>query len=132
MNLWQLNAPGYGLLMNDLKSPIAGPKLCNSDLQILDLLTSNHRCGNDGRTVYLKNNYWGKVENGRLATYRCPYQFCQCKSDRDFPGCKLNPDRVHGQCAHNRTGILCGSCKKNFSVGLNIALNLGFSLGLER
>lgn len=108
------------------------PKLCNSDLRIIDLLTSNHSCGIDGRTVYLKKSYWGEVENDRLATYWCPYQFCHCKSDGDLPGCKFDSDREDGQCAHNRTGILCGRCKKNFSVGLNIALNLGFSLGLER
>ena len=82
--------------------------------------------------MYLKKSYWGEVENGRLAAYRCPYQFCHYKSDLYLPGCKFDPDRVDGQCAHNRTGILCGRCKKNFSVGLNIALNLGFSLGLER
>jgi len=76
------------------------------------------RCGNDSRTVYLKEGHWGEVMDGRLAACFCPSNYCKCVRNRDLPGCVFNPDRIDDQCAHNRTGVLCGQCQQGLSVGL--------------
>lgn len=45
-------------------------------------------------------------------TRHCPLDFCQLTSSSiSF----TMPDQ---QCAHNRSGVLCGSCRRNFSIGL--------------
>lgn len=68
--------------------------------------------------MYLIEGYWGGVIDGRLVTYFCPSHYCQCVTDGDLPGCVFNPAHIDEQCAHNRTGVLCGKCKKGLSVGL--------------
>lgn len=68
--------------------------------------------------MYLTEGYWGGVIDGRLVTYFCPSHYCQCVTDGDLPGCVFNPAHIDEQCAHNRTGVLCGKCKKGLSVGL--------------
>ena len=85
---------------------------------LICLLSSFHRCSDDSRTVYLKEGHWGGEVNGRLVTYFCPPDYCRCVQKGDLPGCIFNPDRIDDQCAHNRTGVLCGRCQKGLSVGL--------------
>lgn len=68
--------------------------------------------------MYLIEGYWGGVIDGRLVTYFCPSHYCQCVTQGDLPGCVFNPAHIDEQCAHNRTGVLCGKCKKGLSVGL--------------
>ena len=41
----------------------------------------------------------------------CPLDYCQATSDISLE----NPDE---QCANNRSGVICGSCQDNYSVGL--------------
>ena len=51
-------------------------------------------------------------ENGLILHQLCPFDYCT--SERvDFP---LN--NTEGQCAHNRSGLLCGACKTNYSLVL--------------
>lgn len=87
---------------------------CVCDKQIEGVLW----CSDDGRTVYLQKGYWGGAVDGRLVTYFCPSHYCRCVHNGNLPGCMFNPDRIDEQCAHNRTGVLCGRCDKGLSVGL--------------
>ena len=41
----------------------------------------------------------------------CPLDYCQDTSDNSLE----NPDE---QCANNRSGVICGSCQDNYSIGL--------------
>ena len=41
----------------------------------------------------------------------CPLDYCQATSDNSLD----NPDE---QCANNRSGVICGSCQDNSSIGL--------------
>ena len=70
--------------------------------------------------------------DGRLVTYFCPSHYCQCVPNGDMPGCIFNPDRVDDQCAHNRTGVLCGKCKKDLSVGLRSVKHCDFRDGAHK
>lgn len=88
------------------------------------LILFNHRCGENARTVYLKEGHWGGEVNGRLVTYYCPPNYCRCVTVGDLPGCIFNPDHIDHQCDHNRTGVLCGQCKKGLSVGLRLVQHI--------
>jgi len=83
-----------------------------------------HRCGENARTVYLKEGHWGGDFNGRLVTYYCPPNYCRCVTEGDLPGCIFNPDHIDNQCDHNRTGVLCGKCKEGLTVGLRLVQNI--------
>ncbi|XP_032221183.1 uncharacterized protein LOC116603702 [Nematostella vectensis] len=77
------------------------------------------RCDDNGRAVYLDEGVWGGVFHDRLVTYICPYQYCYCnKSSKEQVGCRFDPDNVDSQCAQGRTGLLCGRCKDDLTVGL--------------
>ncbi len=64
-----------------------------------------------GNDVLPRPNYWGFWYEGKLAFHVCPAGYC-CSGKRNAP-CK-----VYNYCANNRTGILCGSCKKGFSISI--------------
>ena len=97
-------------------------QLYNSLINYLILFTQ--RCSENARTVYLKEGHWGGEFNGRLVTYYCPPNYCRCVTQGDLPGCIFNPDNIDNQCAHNRTGVLCGQCKSGLSVGLRLELHI--------
>ncbi len=52
-------------------------------------------------------NFWGLKSDQRITMYQCPAQYCCSK---DCVG--------YNQCAGHRTGILCGSCEKNYSLSM--------------
>ena len=84
---------------------------------VLTLFSSFDRC-EDGRTVYLKDDFWGGLnKRGDLVTYFCPFQYCNCTSTRALPGCLFDSNIIDRQCAENREGWLC-ECQGDSSVGL--------------
>ncbi len=64
-----------------------------------------------GNNVVPRPNYWGFWNNGKLTFHLCPTGYC-CSGKHNAP-CK-----VYNYCAGNRTGTLCGSCRKGFSVSI--------------
>ena len=56
------------------------------------------------------------VPPGYVIHPNCPFNYCHSPTE------KVNfslPDKVDGQCAYNRTGILCGACQQNLSLSLS-------------
>ncbi len=64
-----------------------------------------------GNNVVPRSNYWGYWHNRSLVFVRCPPKYC-C-SDVHPKSCNR-----YDQCAANRTGPLCGSCKNMFSISI--------------
>ena len=59
-----------------------------------------------GSTTWLRyDEHYLKVQGN------CPLDYCQATSDISLE----NPDE---QCANNRSGVICGSCQDNYSIGL--------------
>ena len=54
----------------------------------------------------------GNASDGLILHQLCPFDYCTSESV-DFP---LNNTDV--QCAHNRSGLLCGACRTNYSLVL--------------
>ena len=61
---------------------------------VLTLFSSFDRC-EDGRTVYLKEGFWGGLnKRGDLVTYFCPFQYCNCTSTPGLPGCLFDSNII--------------------------------------
>ncbi len=60
-----------------------------------------------GNNFITNPNFWGLKSQENISMYQCPAQYCCSK---DCVG--------YNQCAGDRTGILCGSCKKNYSLSM--------------
>ena len=60
---------------------------------------------------YINNNN----SNDYLIYHYCPFDYCHPK----YPNVQINLSTLHGadaQCAHHRSGLLCGRCKPGFSL----------------
>ena len=72
--------------------------------------------------AYKKEGYWigyaaNETENeNSLVTGYCPKGFCSSTKNNLLPGKADREELDHLICSESRTGILCGQCKKNFSV----------------
>ena len=70
------------------------------------------KCFIKSGTVQLETNIWIGVANYTNETgfviHDCPYDYCVQKPVNISLS---SPDRVHQQCAYNRSGSLCGMCK---------------------
>ncbi len=64
-----------------------------------------------GNNIIPRPNYWGYWKEGNLMFLQCPSEYC-CSGSESAPCVKYN------SCAGNRTGILCGACKRGFSVSI--------------
>ena len=93
---------------------IAG--ICQCDLMLSSCPLSVTTCNINDQTILRPANSWiiGKTNSDDLHTYqvsqRCPLDYCLPHSSYlDLS----NPDN---QCQFDRTGLLCGQCKKGFSA----------------
>ena len=93
---------------------IAG--ICQCDLILSSCPVSVTTCNINGQTILRPANSWivGKTNNDDSHTYqvsqRCPLDYCLPHSSYlDLS----NPDT---QCQFDRTGLLCGKCKKGLSA----------------
>lgn len=87
--------------------------------------TGIERCDSDNLTAYRKRGYWvgylnetGEPAENYLATALCPSGYCFTRIDNNEMEYKL-PRFVSENfnvCSANRTGLLCGECKKNMST----------------
>jgi hypothetical protein len=62
------------------------------------------------------------IHRGLLSASRCPNRYCGCDLSKD--ACLLSPllstnHVADSLCSGNRTGVLCGSCRQNFTHSLN-------------
>ena len=93
---------------------IAG--ICQCDLMLSSCPLSVPTCNINDQTILRPANSWimGRTNSDDLHTYqvsqRCPLDYCLPHSSYlDL----LNPDN---QCQFDRTGLLCGQCKKGLSA----------------
>ncbi len=87
---------------------------CDPDLQQYQIIN----CSEENGTIKLEsnNNIWIGVTNTTIGSgyvvSNCTFDYCVQKPVIISPSC---PDE---QCAYNRSGVLCGECKSNFSFVL--------------
>ena len=70
-------------------------------------------CKSDGKTFYLKRNYWGGTIKGEFFTHFCPIGYC--KSDVHASEKMYNSSDICND-DRDQKSILCGDCKANTSV----------------
>ena len=78
------------------------------------LHTYGYKCDIDAGIITSLPNFWtGNSSNKTiLFTRNCPPNHC----DPNFHSFILNDSISHLSCLNNRTGILCGQCKENYSA----------------
>ena len=84
-------------------------------------LVNCYRCpvgGNCSSSLAAQPNFWGYPVNKDSVSYQlCPEGYC-CLPSIDNKCSYDNTSYLHSGCQDNRTGILCGQCKQNFTEGL--------------
>lgn len=73
------------------------------------------RCDTDGKTVYLKEGYWGGKVDSKFATQLCPDGYCTTIKSI-FPG---QYQYISGEVCkdgRNQTSVLCGQCKSGYTI----------------
>ena len=74
--------------------------------------------GNCSLPLAAQPNFWGYPENEDIVSFQlCPEGYC-CLPSADNKCFYDNNSYLHSGCQGNRTGILCGQCKQNFTEGL--------------
>ena len=80
-----------------------------------------HPCpvgGNCSSSLAAQPNFWGYPVNNDTVTFQlCPEGYC-CMPSVDNKCFYDNNSYLLSGCQGNRTGILCGQCKRNFTEGL--------------
>ena len=79
-------------------------------------------CDKQSQSIIRKDNFWINYINssnsiGFLIYPNCPYDYCHTPEESIVINLN-NAEGYEAQCASNRSGTLCGSCKQNFSVSL--------------
>lgn len=93
---------------------------------VQDRIVGISRCGQDGKSLYLRKGYWGGPRNSGINGKRCsfsvtecPYGYCHCGTNSEYGltnQCECYLNKNVNQCVKGRKGILCGQCKKGLSV----------------
>ena len=117
---YKLNVFGiesYKLLNISLSSCPLGFDISNKtkscDCEQLRQISSKITCDAANKTITRPGNIWiGNISDCVIVQTPCPFDYC---NTAQVSFSLTDPD---SQCALNRTGILCGSCKQNFSLAL--------------
>ena len=72
--------------------------------------------GNCTKEVAARPNFWGYPMGDTVHFQLCPHGYCCPAVNQNCP--YYNESYQKSGCQGNRTGILCGSCKENFSEAL--------------
>ena len=104
-----------------------------------DMPYGYRRCGRDGERIYIKIGYWATIgKDNQLILLPCPLDYCKCYKEANETAYGLNECELTkfsgnaNQCADNREGRLCGSCKEGYTVvvGLNACRMCPSNIGL--
>ena len=92
---------------------------CECDAHIQHYIT---KCNESTKSVIREGNFWISYDNSTsdsdnhyIIYHNCPYDYCILSTER----VSINLNKIHGadaQCAFNRTGLLCSTCKPPFST----------------
>ena len=89
--------------------------VCDQDLQFYQITD----CSQESETIQLETNIWIGVANSTdrigYIIHNCPFDYCVKKPVNISLNSSQERDR---QCAHNRSGILCGECQQGLSLVL--------------
>ena len=78
------------------------------------LKAENVKCNAATKTITRQGNIWiGNISDCVVELSPCPLDYCHESRKVNFSFTDPDP-----QCALNRTGMLCGGCKQNFSLAL--------------
>ena len=75
-------------------------------------------CNISDQTVHCSGSMWfnanfvGNTTNGYIIHKYCPFDYCI------YGEMNINLENPDAQCAFNHSGVLCGGCKKGFSLAL--------------
>ena len=85
---------------------------CICDKRLSKYSNGNLVCDIDADSIFRKGSLWLRYDDSYLKVHaKCPLNYCT-KSDT------INIEHPDDQCANNRSGVICGKCKKNSSIGL--------------
>ena len=114
---------GPGFMREDLSTKC----LCVCDKRDKVFSTYIKECNSSIDSVIRKGVFWitylnnSESEDNSSSRYfiypYCPLGYCQSPS-KSVPVNLSQPNGSDAQCAHNRSGLLCGRCKPNFSLSL--------------
>ena len=93
--------------------------VCDCDTRIQHYITE---CNESTKSVIREGNFWINYDNstsdnhnGYIIYHNCPYDYCVLSTEK----VSINLNNIHGadaQCAFNRTGLLCSTCKPPFNT----------------
>ena len=92
---------------------------CDSSLEdyIIGCNESTSSIIKQGANVWIAYVNESNLTNGLVIEPNCPFDYCLPPTERVSINLNL-PNGADAQCAFNRTGLLCGACRENFSVSL--------------
>ena len=90
--------------------------VCICDYDLYPYITN---CTLETQSVLREGNFWvtftnNSIPNGYIIHPHCPYDYCLPPTTPVHINFNI-PMGTDGQCAYNRSGILCGSCKSGLS-----------------
>ena len=89
-------------------------EFCECKEQLIDLNDVNIKCNAATKTITRQGDAWiGNISDCVVVHSPCPLDYCHQLTKVNFSLANTDP-----QCALNRTGMLCGGCKQNFSLAL--------------
>ena len=95
----------FGFQLEDLQYPG-----CDCDFTVKE---SGCTCTIDGLTISCPFGKWiGNISNKTIVHHHCPFDYCTSEIDIKVT------DALDNQCAHSRSGILCGECQPGLSLVL--------------
>ena len=79
-------------------------------------------CDEQSESIVRQDNFWityiyDSNSSGYIIYPNCPYDYCHTPEENIVINLN-NPEGYEAQCVSYRSGLLCGSCKQNFSVSL--------------
>ena len=84
-------------------------RICDCDPKLKE---RDMTCDIDNRTITRQQPFWlSNYSNYLLLHDNCPYDYCK----PDHVQIVMTEPNISEQCAFNRSGILCGSCREGFS-----------------
>ena len=98
---------------------------CKCERNLLNILGSEDSCNIETGLIRRPGRLWIKpiFENGSYAGFvwnkYCPAMFCKDDNSSVSVWLNFSSSNVDNQCQENRVGVMCGTCKQNYSLTLD-------------
>ena len=107
------NCPAGFVLNKDENRCVCHPILVNGGIDNCNIDTQEIKKPVKMWINATTQNIEGNLTTGVIVHKNCPYDYCQLSKDSTF--IMVNMEHPNKQCAHNRSGVLCGACDTNLS-----------------